>query len=90
MAEVCLKNKNMKILVPEAVDVNQILAPLNITPTIHKNLKNKIYYFLSRIVTHNDNYHLYEKSNGYIKIDGHDSMAGRSFGIYWRSPQTNF
>lgn len=58
----------MKIIVPAAVDANEILASLNLTKTRHKNLKFKIYYFLSRIVTHNDNYHLFDKSDGYIKI----------------------
>ncbi len=61
-------NQSMKIIVPVAVDVNEILAPLNLTKAKHKNLKNKIYYFLSRIVTHNENYHLYLLTNGYIKI----------------------
>lgn len=58
----------MKAPVPAAVDVNKILAPLNITKAKHKNLKHKIYYFLSRIVTHNENYHLYDLTNGYVKI----------------------
>lgn len=61
-------NQSMKIIVPVAVDVNEILAPLNLTKAKHKNLKHKIYYFLSRIVTHNENYHLFELTNGYVKI----------------------
>ena len=58
----------MKVKVPLTVDVNKILKPLKLSSTKHENLKNKIYYFLSRIVTHNDNYHLFDKSDGYIKI----------------------
>jgi len=61
-------NEKMKAPIPAAVDVNKILAPLKLTQAKHKNLKNKIYYFLSRIVTHNENYHLYELTNGYVKI----------------------
>jgi hypothetical protein len=68
MAEVCLKNQCMKVQVPVSVDVNKILAPLNLTQAKHKNLKHKIYYFLSRIVTHNENYHLFQLTNGYVKI----------------------
>jgi hypothetical protein len=55
----------MKILVPASVDVESLVARLNLTRTRSNNIKEKIYFFLSRVVTHNGNYHLYEKTNGY-------------------------
>lgn len=58
----------MRVQVPTAVNVKEIVKGLNLTLTRSENLKNKIYYFLSRIVSTNDNYKLNEDNNGYINI----------------------
>jgi len=58
----------MKIIVPKSVDVKRLVAGLNLSPTRSVHLENKIYYFLSRIVSTNDNYKLNEKNDGYRNI----------------------
>ncbi|MDX9696337.1 MAG: hypothetical protein RBT49_11155 [Bacteroidales bacterium] len=58
----------MKVIVPKSVNVKQLLQGLNLSPTRLENLKNKIYYLLSRIVSTNDNFKLNEKNDGYINI----------------------
>ena len=58
----------MKIQVPAAVDVNGLVAGLNLSPTRSQNLINKTYYFLSLIVAHNDNFRLNEDNDGYRNI----------------------
>lgn len=60
-----LNINKMKVLVPTSVDVKGLLGKMNLTPTRFKNLKNKTHYLLSCIVVHNDNYNLFEESNGY-------------------------
>lgn len=58
----------MKVMVPKSVNVRQLVQGLNLSPTRSENLKNKVYYFLSRIVSTNDNFKLNKKKNGYINI----------------------
>jgi hypothetical protein len=64
-------NKNsglMKVLVPASVNVKELVEKLNLTPTRSKNLKSKIYYFLSRIVSTNDNFKLNDENEGYRNV----------------------
>ncbi len=58
----------MTITVPKSVDVKGLVAQLNMTDTKSKNLKYRIYYFLSRVVIHNDNVKLNEDNNYYRSI----------------------
>jgi hypothetical protein len=58
----------MRILLPTSVDVKAIVASLNVSPAKAANLKTRIYYFLSRVVTHNDNWKLNEDENSYRSI----------------------
>ena len=53
---------------PVSVDVKKLVSRLELSPTRRENVKNHIYYFLSRIVSTNDNYKLNEDNNGYINI----------------------
>jgi hypothetical protein len=48
----------MRLQVPATVDVKGLVAKLNLSSTVSYNIKNKIYYFLSLIVSTNDNYRL--------------------------------
>lgn len=63
---------DMIILVPKSVDVKRLVAELNLSPTRSKSLKYKVYYFLSRVVSHNDNIGLNEENNGYRNICSKD------------------
>ncbi len=58
----------MRLQVPATVDVKGLVAKLNLSSTVSYNIKNKIYYFLSLIVSTNDNYRLNEDNNGYRNI----------------------
>lgn len=58
----------MRLIVPASVDVKKLVSTLNLSPTRSENLKNKIYYFLSRIVSTNDNYKLNRDTNGYRRV----------------------
>lgn len=58
----------MKVLVPKSVDVNELLSQIDLSRTRKKNIKNKIYYFLSKIVLTNHNYKLYEKYDWYRQV----------------------
>lgn len=58
----------MKVFVPVLVDVKGLVARLNVSPTKSKNLKNRIYYLLSKIIIHNDNMDLYASNNYYRNI----------------------
>lgn len=58
----------MKVFVPVLVDVKGLVARLNVSPTKSKNLKNRIYYLLSKIMVHNDNMDLYAENNYYRNI----------------------
>lgn len=74
----------MKVIVPQSVDVKRLVAGLGLSPTRSVNLKSKIYYFLSRIVSTNDNYKLNEKNNGYRNICSTDMkkvLGNRDYSI---------
>ena len=58
----------MKIKVPAAVDVNGLVGDLKLSPTKSRNLAEKIYYFLSHLVSNNENYRLNEDNGGYRNI----------------------
>jgi hypothetical protein len=58
----------MKVFVPVLVDVKGLVARLNVSPTKTKNLKNRIYYLLSKIMVHNENIDLYAENNYYRNI----------------------
>lgn len=58
----------MRVLVPTAVNVKEIIKIAGLSPTRSKTLKNKMYYFLSKIVSTNDNLKLNEDNNGYRNI----------------------
>ncbi len=58
----------MKVFVPVLVDVKGLVARLNVSPTKSKNLKNRIYYLLSKIMAHNDNMDFYAENNYYRNI----------------------
>lgn len=58
----------MLVKVPAAVDVNGLVAALKLSPTKSRNLADKIYYFLSLLVAHNDNFRLNEQNGGYRNI----------------------
>lgn len=58
----------MRVQVPVSVNVKELVEGLNFTPTRSENIKNNIYYFLSRVVATNDNFKLNENNDGYINI----------------------
>ena len=58
----------MVIMIPASVDVKEMVATLNLSPTRSESIKNKIYYLLSRIVLTNENYALNEEYEGYRRI----------------------
>lgn len=58
----------MRVMIPASVDVKYLVDKLNLSPTRKENIKNKIYYLLSLIVTTNDTYCLYEDQKGYRRI----------------------
>lgn len=58
----------MKVFVPVLVDVKGLVARLNVSPTKSKNLKNRIYYLLSKIMVHNENIDFYAENNYYRNI----------------------
>ena len=68
----------MKIVIPTSVDVKQLVETLNLSRAESDNLKNKIYYFLHLIVSHNENYVLNEKTHGYRKISS--DLIGKILG----------
>lgn len=58
------KNEGLKLTVPSSVDVESIVSSLpNLSKTQSRNLENRIYYILSRIVVHNENLELYKNNN---------------------------
>ena len=58
----------MVIMIPASVDVKEMVATLNLSPTRSESIKNKIYYLLSRIMLTNENYALNEENEGYRRI----------------------
>jgi hypothetical protein len=61
----------MRVAVPTSVDVHSLLSGYNLSKTKYDNLKNRIYYILSRIVIHNDNVDLYKKTNYYRLVSSY-------------------
>lgn len=58
----------MKIILPTSVKVKSIVSDLNLSDTLSKNLKYRIYYILSRIVIHDGNMEFYEDNDYYRTI----------------------
>ena len=57
-------NEGLKLIVPSSVDVESIVSSLpNLSITQSRNLGNRIYYILSRVVVHNENLELYKNNN---------------------------
>jgi hypothetical protein len=63
----------MRVAVPASVNVKLLLAPLNLSPTVFENHKNRLYYILSKIVIHNDNLELY-KLKDFFRFVSSDKM----------------
>lgn len=58
------KNEGLKLIIPTSVDVESIVSSLpNLSKTQSRNLENRIYYILSRVVVHNENLELYKNNN---------------------------
>jgi hypothetical protein len=55
----------MRLIVPASVDVKSKVSGLNLSDTLSKNLKHRIYYILSLIVVHDDNMEFYEDNDYY-------------------------
>lgn len=55
----------MRLVVPTSVDVKSIISKLNLSDTLSKNLKYRIYYVLSCIVVHDENIEFYEDNDFY-------------------------
>jgi len=66
-------NHRIRLTIPSSVDVKSIVSNLNLTKTKSKNLKYRIYYILSRVVIHNENYEFY-KNNQYRRFMSSDQM----------------
>jgi hypothetical protein len=58
----------MRLIVPASVDVKSMVSGLNLSETLSKNLKYRIYYILSRIVVHEGNLEFYEDNDYYRRI----------------------
>jgi hypothetical protein len=57
-----------RVAIPISVDVKALIRDLNLSKTRAKNLRQKVYYFLSRLVLSNSNYRLRKKSKGYCNL----------------------
>jgi hypothetical protein len=55
----------MRLIVPTSVDVKSMVSGLNLSGTLSKNLKYRMYYTLSRIVVHDGNMEFYEDNDYY-------------------------
>jgi hypothetical protein len=55
----------MRLIVPASVDVKSMVSGLNLSDTLSKNLKYRIYYVLSRIVVYDGNMEFYEDNDYY-------------------------
>ena len=55
----------MIVSIPVSVDVKSMVSGLNLSDTLSKNLKHRIYYILSRIVVHDGNMEFYEDNDYY-------------------------
>lgn len=59
---------NMRVQVPTSVNVKELVNQLGLSRTLKENTKNRIYFFLSRIVSTNDNYELYKDNDGFRNV----------------------
>jgi len=59
---------NMRVQVPTSVNVKELVSQLDLSRTLKENTKNRIYFFLSRIVSTNDNYELYKDNDGFRNV----------------------
>ncbi len=55
----------MRLIVPASVDVKSMVSGLNLSDTLSKNLKHRIYYILSCIIVHDGNMEFYEDNDYY-------------------------
>ncbi len=58
----------MKIVIPTSVDVKAMVAGLNVSPTKAKGFEMRINYFLSQVMTTNENWKLNKDNNFYRNI----------------------
>ena len=58
----------MKIVIPTSVDVKAMVAGLNVSPTKAKGYEMRINYFLSQVMTTNENWKLNKDNNFYRNI----------------------
>ena len=58
----------MKIVIPTSVDVKAMVAGLNVSPTKAKGYEMRIHYFLSQVMTTNENWKLNKDNNFYRNI----------------------
>lgn len=58
----------MKIIIPTSVDVKAMVAGLNVSPTKAKGFEMRINYFLSQVMTTNENWKLNKENNFYRNI----------------------
>jgi len=59
---------NMSVQVPASVNVKELVSQLDLSRTLKENTKNRIYFFLSRIVSTNENYELYKENDGFRNV----------------------
>lgn len=58
----------MRVQVPASVNVKELVSQLDLSSTLKENTKNRIYFFLSRIVSTNDNFELYQENDGFRNV----------------------
>jgi hypothetical protein len=58
----------MKIVIPTSVDVKAMVAGLNVSPTKAKGFEMRINYFLSQVMTTNENWKINKDNNFYRNI----------------------
>ena len=63
-----MKSKTLTIIIPTSVDVKAMVAGLNVSPTKAKGLEMRTNYFLSQVMTTNENWKLNEDNNFYRNI----------------------
>ncbi len=68
MTQVIIKTKSMTIVIPTSVDVKAMVAGLNVSPTKAKGFEMRINYFLSQVMTTNENWKLNKENNFYRNI----------------------
>ena len=73
----------MRLIVPTLVDVKTMVSELNLSDTMSKNLKYRIYYTLSRIVVHDGNMEFY-KDNDYYRTVCSENMKSILGPRYYR------